>query len=343
MKMKLAKWIGIALFVCLAAGLSYSSPAPAQTKPIELTYSMHFVASHQMAVFGRKWADEVEKRSNGRVKITMFPGGSLIPSPQAYDGVIKGIADIAMSFQGFTRGRFPLTEAIDLPLAWKSGTSATNIVNELYAKFQPKEYNDTQVMYLHAHGAGLFHTRTKVVNKLEDMKGLKIRTSGTLAPIAAALGAAPVAMPMGDTYDAIARGVVDGTVAPYEGLEQWKLGEVCKNTIENYSIAYSAAGFVVMNKAKWASLPPDVQKIIQEMNKEWIPVTGKVWDDVDKSGREYTIKRGNKIIVLSKEEEARWAKAVQPLMGEYVTQAQKKGVAGDEALKFIQERMHRLK
>jgi TRAP-type C4-dicarboxylate transport system substrate-binding protein len=149
-------------------------------------------------------------------------------------------------------------------------------------------------------------------------------------------------MPMGDTYDAIARGVVDGTVAPYEGLEQWKLGEVCKNTIENYSIAYSAAGFVVMNKAKWASLPPDVQKIIQELNKEWIQVTGKVWDDVDKSGKEYTIKRGNKIIVLGKEEEARWAKAVQPLTAEYVAQAKKKGVAGDEALKFIQERMKQL-
>jgi TRAP-type transport system periplasmic protein len=95
----------------------------------------------------------------------------------------------------------------------------------------------------------------------------------------------------------------------------------------------------VMNKAKWASLPPDVQKIIQELNKEWIPVTGKVWDDVDKSGREYTIKRGNKIITLAKEEEARWVKAVQPLMGEYVAQAKKKGVAGDEAMKFIQERM----
>lgn len=340
--MKSRKWIGITLAVCLAAGLLYSSPAPAQTKPIELTYSMHFVASHQMAVFGRKWADEVEKRTNGRVKITMFPGGSLIPSPQAYDGVVKGIADIAMSFQGFTRGRFPLTEVIDLPLAYKSGTSATKIVNELYEKFQPKEYNETKIMYLHAHGPGLFHTRNKMVNKLEDMKGLKIRTSGSLAPIAAALGAAPVALPMGDTYDAIARGVADGTVAPYEGMEQWKLGEVCKYTIECYSTAYSASGFVVMNKNKWASLPPDIQKIIAELNKEWIPVTGKVWDDIDKSGKEYTIKRGNKIITFPKEEEARWAKAVQPVLGEYVKYAQKKGVPAEEALKFCQERIKQL-
>jgi TRAP-type C4-dicarboxylate transport system substrate-binding protein len=332
----------VAALITLSAVVLSSSPAPAQTKPIEMTYSMHFVASHQMAVFGRKWADEVEKRTNGRIKITMFPGGSLIPSPQAYDGVIKGIADIAMSFQGFTRGRFPLTEVIDLPLAWKSGRSATQIVNELYAKFQPKEYNDVKVMYLHAHGPGLFHTRNKDVQKLEDMKGLKIRTSGTLAPIAAALGAAPVALPMGETYDAIARGVADGTVAPYEGMEQWKLGEVCKYTIECFSIAYSAAGFVAMNKNKWAALPPDIQKIIEELNKEWIPVTGKVWDDVDKSGREYTVKRGNKIIVFSKDEEARWAKAVQPLMGEYVANAKKKGVPSEEAMKFILDRKKQL-
>lgn len=340
--MKLNRWMIVAALITLSAVVLSSSPAPAQTKPIEMTYSMHFVASHQMAVFGRKWADEVEKRTNGRIKITMFPGGSLIPSPQAYDGVIKGIADIAMSFQGFTRGRFPLTEVIDLPLAWKSGRSATQIVNELYAKFQPKEYNDVKVMYLHAHGPGLFHTRNKDVQKLEDMKGLKIRTSGTLAPIAAALGAAPVALPMGETYDAIARGVADGTVAPYEGMEQWKLGEVCKYTIECFSIAYSAAGFVAMNKNKWAALPPDIQKIIEELNKEWIPVTGKVWDDVDKSGREYTVKRGNKIIVFSKDEEARWAKAVQPLMGEYVANAKKKGVPSEEAMKFILERKKQL-
>lgn len=192
---------------------------------------------------------------------------------------------------------------VDLPLAYKSGMVATLMINDFYDKFQPKEYNDVKIMYLHAHGPGFFHTRNKPVNKLEDMRGLKIRTSGSLAPIAAALGAVPVALPMGETYDAIARGVAEGTVAPYEGLEQWKLGEVVKYTAECFSVAYSASGFVVMNKSKWASLAPDIQKIIEQLNKEWIPVTGKVWDDVDKSGREYTLKRGNKIISYSKEED----------------------------------------
>lgn len=113
--------IGIALTLSLLASPLALSPAGAQTKPIELTYSMHFVASHQMAVFGKKWADEVEKRTNGRVKITMFPGGSLIPSPQAYDGVMKGIADIAMSFQGFTRGRFPSPRWSTCPWPTRAG------------------------------------------------------------------------------------------------------------------------------------------------------------------------------------------------------------------------------
>jgi TRAP-type C4-dicarboxylate transport system substrate-binding protein len=82
--MKLKNWIVGAAVISLAAAVLYPIPAPGQTKPIEMTYSMHFVASHQMAVFGRKWADEVEKRTNGRVKITMFPGGSLIPSPRGH-------------------------------------------------------------------------------------------------------------------------------------------------------------------------------------------------------------------------------------------------------------------
>ena len=83
------------------------------------------------------------------------------------------------------------------------------MVNDYYKKFKPKELDDVKVMYLHAHGPGILHTK-KPVDKLEDLKGMKIRSTGTVGKIVGALGATPVAMPMGETYDAFRKGLRTG-------------------------------------------------------------------------------------------------------------------------------------
>lgn len=123
-------------------------------------------------------------------------------------------------------------------------------------------------------------------------------------------------------------------MAPMEVLEGWKWGEIVRYTTESYSISYSAAMYVVMNKNKWNSLPPDTKRIVESINDEWIERQGKTWDEIDSSGKAFMLKRGNKIIVLSKEESERWAKAVRPLLDEYVANMKTKGLPGDEALKF---------
>jgi len=313
----------------------------AQAKPVELTYSIFFPAPHKNTVLATQWAEEINKRTNGRVKITMFPGGTLTPADKCYDGVVKGLSDIGMSVVSYTRGRFPLTEVIDLPLGYKNGLAATKLVNAYYKKFKPKEFEDTKVMYLHAHGPGILHTK-KLVQKLEDLKGMKIRSTGTVAKIVAALGATPVAMPMPETYDALQKGIAEGVMCPVEALEGWKLGEVIKSTTLNYGSAYTIAFFVVMNKERWNSLPPDIQKIIEQVNEEWIEKTGKSWDEIDTSGMQFTKKLGNQVIQLSKEEDERWVKAVKPVFDDYVKAMKEKGLPGEEALKFCLEELKKL-
>ena len=91
---------------------------------------------------------------------------------------------------------------------------------------------------------------------------MKIRCTGLAAKIVEALGGTPVAMPMGETYDALSRGVVEGSLAPMESLKTWKWGEVVKFTTEDYGAAYTTGFFVVMNKAKWNALSPDIRTII---------------------------------------------------------------------------------
>lgn len=307
-----------------------------QTKSVTLTYSTFFPATHTHTLLSTEWAKEIEKRTNGAVKITMFPGATLTPPNQAYDGVVKGISDIALSVFGYTPGRFPLMELIDMPLGYKSALQATHLTNVFYKKFQPKELDAVKVMYLHAHGPGILHTK-KPVNKLEDLKGVKIRSTGTTAKVVAKLGGVPVAMPQTETYDALQKGVAEGVMNPLEALKGWKIAEVIKSTTINASSAYSMAFYVVMNKGKWNALPKEVQAVIEKVNEEFIEKTGKAWDDIDKGGLEFTKSKGNQVITLSKQEDERWAKMAQPIFEETAKAVNAKGLPGDEALKFIQD------
>ncbi len=330
------------IFVLVCAGFSLmTAPAVGQAKPIELTYSIFFPAPAPQTQVAMDWAKEIEKRTKGRVKITIFPGGTLTAADKCYDGVVKRISDVGMSCFAYTRGRFPLTEVADLPLGMKSGLIATKMINAYYKKFQPKELSDVKVMYLHGHGPGFLHTKT-AVEKLEDLKGMKIRCTGLAAKIVERLGAVPEAMTMGETYDALKRGVVEGSMAPQESLKTWKWGEVVKFTTESWGSAYSTGFFVVMNKQKWNSLPKGVRLMIEQVNKEWIDRQGKNWDDIDKAGREATLAAGNKIISLSKEENMRWAEAVKPILDGYVKNMKEKGLPGDKALKFYMDELKKL-
>jgi len=306
----------------------------AQAKAIELSYANFFPPTHIQAKLGDSWAKEIEKRTNGKVKITYYPGGALLKGPKIYDGIKKGIADIGMSVFAYSRGVFPSMEAIDLPMGYPNGIAATNIINDFCNKFNPKELSTIKIMYLHAHGPGLLHSK-KPVKNLGDMKGLKVRAVGAASKAVAALGGVPVAMGQGGVYEALQKGVVDATFSPIEVLKGWKQGEVIKATTECYSVGYTSGFYVAMNIDKWNSLPKDVQKVVAEVSKEWIAKHGKAWDDSDKAGREFTLSLGNKIIPLSKEESARWAKAVVPVIEGYIKAKEAKGLPAKAYVEFI--------
>ncbi|MBN1613421.1 MAG: TRAP transporter substrate-binding protein [Deltaproteobacteria bacterium] len=323
------------LFIAvLFAAMSFmpATVPSAQAGTTELTYSVFFPPSHGQAKAAEAWAKEVEKRTNGRIKIKIFAGGTLTPADQCYDGVLKGISDLGMSCFAYTKGRFPVMEALDLPLGYPNGRVATRVANDFYKKFKPSELEDVKVLYIHAHGPGLLHTK-KPVKTLKDVKGLKIRSTGLSAKVTESLGAVPVAMPQGATYEALQKGVVDGTLGPIEVLKGWKQGEVVKFTTDCSGIGYTTAMFVVMNQKKWNELPKDVQKIMEDVSSEWIDIHGEAWDQLDTEGRQFSLGLGNKIIPLSKRESLRWKKAVRPILDEYVKAAEGKGLPGRKAVR----------
>jgi TRAP-type C4-dicarboxylate transport system substrate-binding protein len=126
-------------------------------------------------------------------------------------------------------------------------------------------------------------------------------------------------------------------MSPAEALEGWRLGEVVTNTTQDFGCAYSSGFFVVMNKAKWQALGPDIQAAIEKVNEAWIDKQGKLWDESDKEGYAFVKARGNRIIALSPEENARWAKAAKPVIDNYIKMLNSKHLPGEEAIAFIQD------
>ena len=211
------------------------------------------------------------------------------------------------------------------------GKTATAAANEFFKAMKPKELDDVKVLYLHAHGPGLLHTK-KPVKKLEDLKGMKIRSTGLSAKVVSALGGVPVAMPQGATYESLQKGVVDGTFAPIETLKGWKQGEVIKHTTNSRTIGYTTGMYVIMNKAKWDKLPDAVKAVFTDVSDRWVKVHGETWDRVDGDGVAFTKNLGNGIIELDAAEGARWSAAVKPVIDGYIAEMKKKNLPGDKAI-----------
>jgi TRAP-type C4-dicarboxylate transport system substrate-binding protein len=339
-KMKKRRLRVLVLCLLLVGFAWFNSPSFGQVKPIELNFSSHMPAAHSYSLMEKEWTKEIEKRTNGRVKITYIPGGTLLPADKCYDGVVKGIADVGNPPPSNTRGRFPLAEILEMPLGYRIAMEGTLLMNDWYRKFKPKEYAEVQVMYFQSTGPVFVHSK-KPITKFEDFKGMKMRSTGLATIISKAIGAAPVGMPVVEAYDALKKGVAEASLAPFEALEGFRWGEVLKfSTI--FNCAWVTGWPVVMNKSKWNLISPDDQKIIEKINEEWIIKQGKNWTAIDDSGKKFLTDLGGKILYFSNEDNEKMDKAVAPLFDDYVKRMKELGLPGEESLNFCRERLKQL-
>ena len=329
-------FILIVAVTMLLGGLSGCGKSPDKGQVTKLSYSIFFPPTHIQCETAQAWADEIKKRTDGKVEITVYPAGTLTKAPQCYEGVVSGISDIGMSCFAYTRGRFPLLEGIDLPLGYPNGLVATRVATEMVRKYDPNEVSGVHVLYVHAHGPGILASR-KPVKELEDLAGLKVRATGLSSKIVQSLGGTPVAMSQPETYEALQKGVVDATFCPVETLKGWKQGEVINSITETMVIGYTTAMFVVMNKSAWDGLEPDLQKIFAEVSDEWVDKHGNAWDQADQEGMAFIKELQREVITLSPEEQSKWTGAVQPILDEYTTSAAAKDLPGKEFLADLQD------
>jgi TRAP-type C4-dicarboxylate transport system substrate-binding protein len=327
--------IGLALMLaCLPLG-----PAMAQTKPIELKFSswVSTVHGHHTGVMV-PWAKMIEEKSGGRLKITIFPGSILGKPADHYDLVKDGIADLAFTTPGYTPGRFPLISVTELPLGlFKSSKGGSLAVMSIFDKHFKDEFKDVKVLWFWVHPPGHFHLAKKQVKVLEDLNGLKIRAATPmLTTMVKTLGASPVSITAPDTYTALERGTIDGTIFPWEAISSFKLAEVLKHHVA--SGLYVAPLFTFMNQKKYDSLPPDLRKIIDEHSSSWgAEFNGKVWDQNELVGIEAIKKAGGVIYTLPAEERGRWLAKLRPIEDEWLKSMEAKGLPGRQVLNDLRE------
>ena len=285
-----------------------------------------------------EYCKEIEKRTDGRVKINYFHSGALLKGKEAYEGVVKGIADMSIIVMGYTPGRFPLTKAWNIPGPIMDPMVGTRIFNEMYYKFKPAELMDTTFMYaFQVPGAHLYNTAHPVKTPA-DMKDLKVRCFGVTGTILKSMGATPVSMPAGAQAESLQKGLINATITGAT-VKIYKLAPPLKYAT---LVPMTAAAFlVVMNNKTWKSLPSDVQQIFRAVNKEWmIKDTQGVIDDSN-AGLAWAREQGLEIIEATPAYMAGRAKGIEAIYQEYFKETKKRGLDGraflDEMLRLAKE------
>jgi len=324
----------MAIVICMSLILFPISGVSAAPKVITLKFANFFPPPSSQSKTCEYFINELEARTNGRVKVRYFPGGSLLKSTAMVKGVEKGIADIGLSHIEYTTGRFPIMEACELPLGYPTGWVANQIMNDFYNKFKPKEWDSVKVMWFHANTPSLVITK-KPVRTLEDFKGLTIRASGRMANVILALGGTPAPTPMMETYDAFAKGVVQGVFAGGESVRTFKFGELAKYVTSSWNVGPSYPFFVIINKKSYAKLPPDIKEIFDALCGEFKERFALMWEANDFPAITYAKKHGVQYIELPKAEFDRWTQAVQPVIEKYVKDMVGKGFPETEVRGWI--------
>jgi len=316
------------IFICLMA---FQTPASAAS--IKLNYANFPPAPTFPCVQMERWKSEVEKRTDGKVQIKTFPGGTLLGAKGMMDGIIAGQADIGNICMAYQPGRFVITNAVSLPLGIKNATAGSLALMTIYEKYRPKAFNDVVVLAMFTNAPGNIMSK-KPVRNLQNLRGMDLRASGMSATILKHWGANPVGMPMPATVEALQKGTVKGLFSSLEVMKDFKFAEMCKYVTITETGLYPFA--VIMNKSKYAALPKDVKKVFMELKIEQSIWTGNYMDEViAESIRWSKEKQKVEILSLSERQAAKWNSLLNPITKDWVKDAKSKGLPAEAIIKDI--------
>jgi TRAP-type C4-dicarboxylate transport system substrate-binding protein len=291
------------------------------------------------------WADKVEEASNGRIAIQRFPSMQLGGTPpQLIDQAIDGVADIVWGVNGFTPGRFPRTEVFELPFMTNDAGAASYAYWKMFKEhMEDTDFKDVKILGTWVHGPGMLHT-SEPVESPADLNGLKIRgASRMVTQLLDEDGATSVGMPVTQIPEALSKGVIDGAAIPWEVTTALKVPELVEyhTEFEGDSI-YNITFVLAMNKAKFDSLPADLQQVIEDNSGlEFSIFAGITQEASDGPARQIAVDRGNEIFTISEEATEEWRTLAQPVYDKWIADVAGRGIDGqaliDEARALMEE------
>ena len=319
----------------VGAALAASAATGAAAQEVTLTVH-HFLPPKSNAQVGmiEEWAKRVEDQSGGRIDVEIFPSMSMGGSPpELYNQVRDGAADIVWTVLGYTPGVFPRAEVFELPSVHRGSAVATTKAMNASMDWLAEDFKDVHVIFLHSHDGNVLHSATEEITSFDQLAGKKLRTpSRTGAWMIESWGAEPVGMPVPDLPQALAKGVVDGALVPYEIVPALKLQELEKATTElPNGDRFGAATFMfAMNKDRYESLPDDLKKVIDDNSganaAEWV---GRAWEeDFEEKGVKALDEAGVTRITLDEAEAAKFDAAAEEVVKRWVEEAGSKGLDG---------------
>lgn len=320
------------------------NPATAQ----EITLKLHHFLPPQANVprlVLDVWADNVEKDSDGRIKVERYAAMALGGKPpELFDQVVDGVADIGWTVVGYTPGRFPSTEVFELPFMVEDARAASYAYWTMFEEGMKDQFSDVHMLGTWVHGPGLFHTADPVETPA-DLEGMKIRGGSRLVnQLLTAVGATPVGMPVPAVAEALSKGVIDGTTIPWEVTTALRVPELVENHTEFEGIALYTLTFVMaMNKDTYNSMPDDLKAVVDDNSGlEFSVFSGGVMQDSDAPAREVAVEAGNNIITIDADTAASdWRPVVEPIYQSWIDDVAEKDIDGqaliDRARELIAE------
>lgn len=319
-----------------AAGAAAIGMAPGASLAQDATLRLHqFLPPAATIPAGilRPWAEGVQKASGGKLAVQHFDAMSLGGRPpELMDQARDGVVDLVMTVVGYTPGRFNGTEVFELPFMMKDPVATSLAFWELVeTDLQGAEFSDIKVLGAWVHGPGVIHSKDPVA-RLEDMRGKTLRgPTRVITNLLSELGATAVGMPVPAIPESISKGVIDGAVIPWEVTRTLRMSELVSNHTEiaGPEALYTAAFVLAMNKDRYEDLPRGLRAALDaESGAKLSAMAARVMAGADAPAREIAVKAGNRIISLDQAEIARWKRASEPVVEQWVEDVGAKGLDG---------------
>ena len=319
-----------------AIALSVAGAASAQ----EFTFSIqHFLSPKAPAqtMLIEPWAAAIEEASDGRIAFEIFPAMALGGAPpELYSQVRDGVADIVWTVPGYTPGTFPRTEVFELPGVHLGDARATNLAIQDMMDVLAPDFEDIHPLLVHVHTGNALHLSDGTVEGLADFAGLKVRSpSRTGAWMVEEMGAEPVGMPVPALPQALSRGTVDAGLVPFEVAIPLGLADLTSASVElDQGARFGTATFLfAMNKDSYASLPEDLQQIIDDNSGMALAVSmGEAWNNIEPVGIQRAVDAGNSVTQLSAEATAEFAAPFEATVARWTEEANGAGIDAEALL-----------